>query len=142
MDSSTYASAVDTAQQLYDDMRASVGGPLQARVRHYDTRARSQLSNSYLDFENIRAAALAGDFQQIRIGYYRNAALRTAMAENHPDRRKFIEWAVEQIKRRLPDEMKKADLLRDWESLSQAQKKEISTVNPLGQLAGSRPFAE
>ena len=83
MDCSTYESAVTTAKQMYENMLALEGGPVSARVRQYPSRARSQVSNSYLDFENIRAAALAGDFNLIRIGYYRNAALRTAMAENH-----------------------------------------------------------
>jgi hypothetical protein len=132
MDSSTYDSVLKTAQLVYENMCAREGGPVSARVRDFDARARSLLSNSYLDFENIREAALAGDFQQIRIEYYRNAALRTAMAENNQDRRNFIEWAVDQIKGRLPDGMKKGELLGIWDRLSRAQKREISTVNPSG----------
>jgi hypothetical protein len=113
-------------------MRARDGGPQKARVRDFDARARSLIVNSYLDFENVRAAALAGNFQLIQIGYYRNEARRTAMAESNPDRRKFIEWAVDQIKRRLPKRMTQAELLRVWASLEDAQQKEISTVNPTG----------
>jgi hypothetical protein len=48
MDSSTYKSMIEIAQQLYDNMRAREGGPEKARVRHFDSRVRSVLANSYL----------------------------------------------------------------------------------------------
>ena len=94
MDSSTYEGAVATARLIYDTMLARAGGPLSVRVREFDTRAKSQLFNSYLHFENIRDAALAGDFEHIRIGYYRNEEWVAAKAENNQGRRNFIEWAA------------------------------------------------
>ena len=123
MDSSTYDGVLETAQLMYDNMCARDGGPLSARVREFDARARSQLSNSYLHFENIREAALAGDFRQIRIVYYRNEEWVTAKAENNQGRRNFIEWAVDQLKRRLPDEMSKDELLRLWNDVPLAEQK-------------------
>ncbi len=121
MDSSTYAGAVATARLMYDAMLAR--GPLSVRVREFDTRAKSQLSNSYLHFENIRDTALAKDFEHIRIGYYRNEEWVAAKAENNQGRRNFIEWAVDKLEWRLPAETSKVQLLRIWNELPLAQKK-------------------
>ncbi len=117
MDSSTYEGAVATARLIYATMLAREGGPLSVRVKEFDTRAKSQLSNSYLHFENIRDAALAGDFEHIRIGYYRNEEWVAAKAESNQGRRNFIEWAVDKLKWRLPEETSKAQLWRLWSEL-------------------------
>ena len=58
MDYATYASAQNTARQIYDHKLAREGGPRFARVKELDRRAQGQVSNNYLHFENIRQAAL------------------------------------------------------------------------------------
>ena len=112
MDYHTYVDALQTAREIYDGMLASSDGAKNARVKDLSTRAKGQMTNNYLQFENIRSAALAGDFTQIRIGYYRNEALLTARAENNPGRRKFIAWAVAQLKERHPAHVRQEELLQ------------------------------
>ncbi len=129
MDSSTYEGALATARLIYDTMLARAGGPLSVRVREFDTKVKSHLSNSYLHFENIREAALEGDFQRIRIGYYRTEEWVATKAEQNQGRRNFIEWAVDMLKRRLPEETSKAELLRLWSQVPLAEKKKTS-ANP------------
>ena len=123
MDSSTYEAVLATARLIYDTMLARADGPLSVRVREFDTKVKSHLSNSYLHFENIREAALEGDFQRIRIGYYRNEEWVAAKAEQNQGRRNFIEWAVDVLKQRLPAETSRAELMRLWKQVPLAEKK-------------------
>jgi hypothetical protein len=132
MDYATYAEAVQTAKQIYDKMRSSPDGARDARVRDFPSRAKGQMTNNYLQFDNIRAAALAGDFTLIRIGYYRNEALLTARAENNQGRRKFIAWAVAQLKERHPEHICQEELLQIWNALPQDERHRITTASVKG----------
>ena len=78
MDSSTYEAVLATARLIYDSMLARADGPLSVRVREFDTKVKSHLSNSYLHFENIREAALAGG-----TGVVLAAALTSGAAKAH-----------------------------------------------------------
>jgi hypothetical protein len=94
MDYATYACVQATARQVYDYMCALEGGPGFARVKDLGSKAKDQITYNYLQFENIKQAAIAGDFTLTRIGYYRNEELLAAKAENNQGRRNFIAWAV------------------------------------------------
>ncbi len=98
MDYATCAAAKETAGKIYSHMLARDGGPTFGKVMELDRKAQGHVSNNYLQFENIRQAAIAGDFTMTRIGYYRNEEWLTAKAENNQGRRNFIAWAVALLK--------------------------------------------
>jgi hypothetical protein len=81
---------------------AREGGPRFGRLKELDSKAKGQITNNYLHFENIRQAALAGDFTLIRIGYYRIEEFLDATAETNEGRRNFIAWAVALLKGHYP----------------------------------------
>ncbi len=87
------------------------------------------MTNNFLQFENIRSASVAGDFTQIRIGYYRNEVLLTAKAENNQGRRNFIVWAVAQLKERHPAHVRREELLQIWNDLPQDERHRITTAS-------------
>ncbi len=82
MDKSTYEEAVAAARSVYDLMRTCPGGLVYARVKHLDTKTRGLITNNYLHFENVRKAAIVGDFTMIHIGYYRNEHLLGELGEH------------------------------------------------------------
>ncbi len=126
MDHATYASAQETARQIYDYMCAREKGPSFARVKELGSKAKGQITNNYLHFENIRQAAIAGDFTLIRIGYYRNEGWLAAKAENNQGRRNFIAWAVALLKQRHPAEIDQDELLQIWSAIPKDERHRIA----------------
>ncbi len=83
-----------TAKKVYDHMLACEGVSKFGMVKDLDSKARGQITNNYLHVENIRQAALAGNFTLIHIGYYRNEEFLAARAEKNQGRQNFIAWAI------------------------------------------------
>ena len=98
IDRNTYQTAVETAQWIFDRMLSHPGGPAQCfpaalwsdQEPPSHLMVKSYLSNLYLHFENIRTAALAGDFALVEVGYYRNEQLVADRIWKNPFRQQFI----------------------------------------------------
>jgi hypothetical protein len=123
VDQKTYHNAVAAARSIYDLMIRTAGGPATVRVKdlaqHSDPLIKSAaryITGGYLNWENMRTAALAGDFAMIHVGYARNEHVVASRAEHNPGRRAFIAWAVAQIRERRPQRLTQTDLLGIWES--------------------------
>ncbi len=110
MDIGTYNESVHVAKWIFHLMLTHTGGPSKCRMRSLPEamtepqvsryRIAGFFSNRYLQFENIRDAALANDFFQIQIGYYRNEQLVADRAAANKGRQSFIAWAVDLLQRR------------------------------------------
>ena len=104
----TYHQAVAAAEWLYAYMRSVEGGPalLTSRaLQHVPPalwprppltlqRVKSYLGSQILAWENVRMAALEGDWTLIQVGYNRQTDMVAARMQQNPTRRKFSAWAV------------------------------------------------
>jgi hypothetical protein len=98
------------AKWIFQLMLAQAGGPKNCRMRSLrfampePTVARGKIasffSNRYLQFENIRDAALDNNFAQIHIAYYRNEELVADRVAAIKSRLIFIAWAVDLLRMR------------------------------------------
>jgi hypothetical protein len=89
--------------------------------------------NRYLQFENIREAAMANDITRIQIGYYRNEQLIAAELALDGRRNNFISWAVAQLQslgRKTSRALTLARLLAIWGALAEEERKNITTTKP------------
>jgi hypothetical protein len=102
---STYDEVVTAAKWVYERMLSHTGSPAKCTVRSLQTvlppplqctreKNKSYLGNFYLQFENIRLAAIAGDSNLFQVGYYRNEQLVADRAEANQGKQNFIAWAV------------------------------------------------
>jgi hypothetical protein len=112
-------------------------GPQFARVKELGSKAKGQITNNYLHFENIRQAAIAGDFTLIRIEYYRNEELLAAKVENNQGRRNFIALAVALLKERHPAEIDQEELLQIWSALPEDERRSITTASARARERGT-----
>jgi hypothetical protein len=82
-------------------------------------RIRGYITNHYLNWENIRSAALADDFTLIQVGYFRNKQVAGPRLESNKARpgQNFIAWAVAQLQSRCPEKISKRALLSIWDAL-------------------------
>ncbi len=85
---------------IYEWMLSHSGGPAKCRVLSLNLKAAEQpppppgvrakitcyINNFYLQFENIRSAALARKFELFQVGYYRHADMVAARAEANAGR--------------------------------------------------------
>ncbi len=102
MDRSTYEHSVDCA---FAHMRAHSDGPPQCKLRCIKDGAvgknfHSLFSNRRLQFENVRAAAIANNFALIQVGYFRNENLVADRIVSDKDMKSFIAWAVDLLRSR------------------------------------------
>jgi hypothetical protein len=110
MDIGTYSESVLVARWIFHLLLTQIGGPRKCRMRSLAgampeppvarNRIPGSFSNRYLQFENIRDAALSNDFSQIQIGCYRNEELAADRAAANKGRQSFIAWAVALLQRR------------------------------------------
>jgi hypothetical protein len=104
---STYNEVVCAAKWVFQRMLAHKGGPKKCSLSSLETptdlkppspetpkKVRSYVTNKYLEWDNMKSAALEGKFDSVRVGYYRNTELAAARIQASPARQKFIEWAV------------------------------------------------
>jgi hypothetical protein len=104
MDRDAYDRSLHCAERTIAHMRTHPHGPSQCRLMCIKTDPElrdltSFYSNCYLQFDNVRAAALADDLALLQVGYYRNENLVADRIVSDPDRKKFIEWAVNLLRR-------------------------------------------
>jgi hypothetical protein len=69
--------------------------PRKCTLRELQGDLLSAITNRWLVFQNIKVAAMNRDFSLVQIGYNRNEARLAAEAETDPDRKAFVEWAVD-----------------------------------------------
>jgi hypothetical protein len=76
----------------------------------------SAFTNRWLVFQNIKFAAINGDFSLVKIGFNRNEALLAAMADTYADRKAFVEWAVDFIRSntKINRKITQKDLFDGW----------------------------
>jgi hypothetical protein len=133
LDPDSYQELVKAARWVFEYMQSS--GALSCTLRRCidsiktaapeppvsSERLRSFFGNRFLQFENIRTAALSNDFTQIQLAYYRNATLLADRAVANPERQKFIAWAVELLRSRRSSvdkmTMSQDELLAAWDAI-------------------------
>ena len=111
MDFTTYLNVVYTAEWMFNQMLSHKEGPEACRQADLVSLAetlppipsgpqlqvKGYLTNEYLNFDNIKAAASAGDFRTVEVAYFRNEQLVAYRIENNPERQRFIAWAVSHL---------------------------------------------
>ena len=111
MDKTTYLNVVYTAEWMFNCMLSHKEGPEACRMADLVSLAenipqipggpqlqvKGYLTNEYLNFDNIKAAASAGDFRTVAVAYFRNEQLVAYRIENNPVRQRFIAWAVSHL---------------------------------------------
>jgi hypothetical protein len=132
MDRATIEHSVDCAKWTFAHMRAHQGGPPQCRLLHcvmedpVGKKFKSVFGNRYLQFENVRTAAIASNFALIQIGYFRNENLVADRIVSDKDRKRFIAWAIDLLRsRRALDGhgiMEKEQLLKAWDEIPESQR--------------------
>ena len=112
MDKTTYLNVVYTAEWMFNCMLSHKEGPEACRMADLVSLAenipqipggpqlqvKGYLTNEYLNFDNIKAAASAGDFRTVAVAYFRNEQLVAYRIENNPERQRFIAWAVSHLR--------------------------------------------
>jgi hypothetical protein len=101
LDKGIYSQSVLLAKWIFQLMLTQDGGPRACRMRSLQeampeppverSRIPCFFSNRYLQFENIRDAALKNNFEQIHIAYYRNEELVADRTVANRSRLSFIE---------------------------------------------------
>jgi hypothetical protein len=105
-----YRDFVNAARWVFEYLQSYPGGPSSCTMRRCLSSASSASSSPvppvskerlqgyfgsrYLQFENIRTAALKTKFTLVQVAYYRNATLVAVRAATNPERQKFIAWAT------------------------------------------------
>jgi hypothetical protein len=94
MDRDTYNRSLQCAERTIAHMKTHPHGPGQCRLMCIKTdpelkNLQSFFSNCYLQYENVRAAALANDLAQLQVGYYRNENLVADRIVSDPDRKEI-----------------------------------------------------
>ena len=132
MDKTTYLNVVYTAEWMFNCMLSHKEGPEACRMADLVSLAenipqipggpqlqvKGYLTNEYLNFDNIRAAASAGDFRTVAVAYFRNEQLVAYRIENNPERQRFIAWAVSHLRMLGPTcFISQQDLLAIYERL-------------------------
>jgi hypothetical protein len=143
LDRGTYFESVLVAKWIFHLMLTQVGGPRNCRMRSLQGAmpeppvARHRIpgffSNRYLQFENIRDAALNNDFTQIQIAYYRNEELVAYRAAANKSRQSFIAWAVALLQMRGYEAAKPFSqdaLLAAWNAIPTCERRSVSKANP------------
>ncbi len=139
MDRDTYDLSLQCAERTIAHMRTHPLGPSQCRLIFIKKDAELKkfypfYSNCQLQFDNVRAAALANDLALIQVGYYRNENLVADRIVSDKDRKSFIEWAVNLL-RRAPAEhgqdlarkiTTKEHVLKAWEEIPEEDSQKIS----------------
>jgi hypothetical protein len=99
-------------------------------VRRY--RIAGFFSNRYLQFENIRDAALNNNFAQIHIAYYRNEELVADRTVANKSRLSFIEWAVNLLRMRgleAARNFSQDELLTAWDAIPSSER--VAKAHPV-----------
>ena len=146
IDQRTYNEASAVATWAFRAFQAQSGGPHKCTLRGLPYAlldgtpppvAREKIMgffcNRYLQFENIREAAMANDITRIQIGYYRNEQLIAAELALDGRRNNFISWAVAQLQslgRKTSRGLTLARFLAIWGALAEEERKNITTTKP------------
>ena len=113
-------------------MQAAPGGvkkctqDLLSKMADVPPSFRSYFTNFYLNFEDIRRAAMSGDFSAVKIGHFR---CDDGKIEDHPGRTAFITWAIEQI-RKDGGIFFQGLLLARWSGMPEDARRAICKRNP------------
>jgi hypothetical protein len=138
MDRDTYDRSLQCAKRTIEHMWTHPHGPDQCRlmcIKSDDALKElvSFFSNRYLQFDNVRAAALSRNEALIQVGYNRNENLVADGIVSDPHRKKFIEWAVNLLRRARAEHGQKAReittkelVLKEWGAIPEEERKKIS----------------
>ena len=139
----TYHQAVAAAEWLYAYMRSVEGGPQSLSCRALERvppalwpsppltlqLVKSYLGSQILAWENVRMAALEGDWTLIQVGYNRQTDMVAARMQQNPTRRKFIAWAVNYLREQNNEEITKNELLDAWNAIPSATRRTMLCVS-------------
>ena len=142
MDKAAYSESVRLAKWIFQLMLTQDGGPRACRMRALQeatpeppverARIAGFFSNRYLQFENIREAALNNNFAQIHIAYYRNEELVADRTVANKSRLSFIEWAVNLLRMRgleAARNFSQDELLTAWDAIPSSER--VAKAHPV-----------
>ena len=132
-----YDDVLRVARWIYDKIQVNKADPDPKKCTERFLKAQpgapyawaSYFTNKYLIFQDIKHAALRGQFEDIKIGYARCESLRREKTENHPGRAAFVKWAIEQIQKDAGI-LDKESLMTRWDSMPKDAGKALSSKHP------------